>query len=148
MTKAAYDTDFYAWTQAQAALLRAHQWDALDVEHLAEEIDDLGKSQRHAVTSHLRVLLTHLLKWEYQPQRWSESWLSSMGHTQVEIESYLDDNRSLRPEVPAFIAHAYPQARRLAARETGLSPGTFPGACPWHVEQLLGPDWLPDKLGG
>jgi len=146
MSDPSYDTDFYAWTQAQAAALRAQQWDALDIAHLAEEIDDLGTSQRHAVVSHLRVLLTHLLKWQYQPERRSESWLHSMGNAQVEIETYLDENRSLRRELSAFIARAYPHARRLAARETGLPTVTFPLACPWDPEQLLAPDFLPDKL--
>ncbi|MGH8066500.1 MAG: DUF29 domain-containing protein [Candidatus Entotheonellia bacterium] len=147
MTKAAYDTDFYAWTQAQAAALRAGAWGDVDRDHLAEEIADLGTSQRHAVTSHLRVLLLHLLKWHYQPERRSESWLHSMANAQVEIETYLDESPSLRPELPAFVARAYQQAYRLAVRETGLPTVTFPFACPWTIAQLLDPDFLPAKLG-
>jgi Domain of unknown function DUF29 len=147
MTTPDYDTDFYAWTQAQAAAIRAGAWDAVDRAHLAEEIEDLGKSERHAVTSHLRVLLIHLLKWEYQPPRRSESWLHSMGNAQVELETYLDENRSLRRELPQFIARAYGQAKRLAARATGLPPVAFPVACPWSPKQLLDPEFLPQKLG-
>jgi len=147
MTTPDYDTDFYAWTQAQAAALRAQQGEALDWAHLAEEIEDMGMSQRHAVQSHLRVLLLHLLKWHNQPERRSESWLHSMANAQIEIETYLDENRSLRRELPGFVALAYPQAYRLAVRETGLPTVTFPFACPWTVAQLLDPEFLPPKLG-
>lgn len=74
MTTPDYDTDFYAWTQAQVDALRAKDWAALDLPHVIEEIADLGNEQRHAVESHLRILLAHLLKWRYQPQRRRRSW--------------------------------------------------------------------------
>jgi uncharacterized protein DUF29 len=146
MTTPDYETDFYAWTQAQAAALRAQQGEALDWAHLAEEIEDMGISQRHAVHSHLRVLLLHLLKWQHQPERRSESWLHSMANAQIELETYLDENRSLRAELPALVARAYPQARRLAARETHLEVRQFPADCPWSPDDLLHPDIVPEKL--
>jgi hypothetical protein len=62
MTKPDYDTDFYAWTQQQAAALRAKDWTALDLDHLAEEVDDLGRAVQHAIESQLERLLLHLLK--------------------------------------------------------------------------------------
>jgi hypothetical protein len=141
-----YDTDFYAWTQAQAQAIRAGAWEAVDRDHLAEEIEDMGASQRHAVVSHLRILLVHLLKWEFQPERQSESWLHSIANAQIEIETYLEESPSLRPQLPAFVARAYPQARRLALRETGMAPRVFPADCPWAPDQLLNPD-VPEKLG-
>jgi Domain of unknown function DUF29 len=146
MTKAAYDTDFYAWTQAQAAAIRAGAWGDVDRDHLAEEIEDVGKSERRALVSHLRVLLTHLLKWEYQPQRRSESWVHSMGNAQVEAQAILEDNTSFYPELPGFVARAYAQACHLAARETRLSPRVFPVGCPWTPEGLLSAKFLDDKL--
>jgi hypothetical protein len=141
-----YDTDFYAWTQAQAAAIRAGAWDAIDRAHLAEEIEDMGASQRHAVVSHLQILLAHLLKWEYQPGRRSDSWLHSMGNAQVEVQTILDESPSLQRELPAFVARAHEQARVLAARETGLPLSGFPVDCLWSLEQLLNPANLPDKL--
>jgi hypothetical protein len=137
-----YDTDFYAWTQAQAAAIRAGAWSAIDRAHLAEEIEDMGASQRHAVVSHLQILLAHLLKWEYQPGRRSDSWLHSMGNAQIEIETYLEENPSLRPQLPAFVARAYPRARRLAMLETGMAQSFFPPDCPWSPHALLHPDLL------
>jgi hypothetical protein len=143
MTTPDYDTDFYAWTQAQAAALRDRKWTTLDVEHLAEEIASLGNEQRHAVRSHLRVLLWHLLKWAYQPDHRSPSWLTSIGNARAEIADRLEDQPSLRPLVPALLASAYPRARRLAAAETDLPLATFPEVCPWPIERVLDDDFWP-----
>lgn len=140
-----YDTDFYTWVQRQAAAIRAGAWGEVDREHVAEEIEDVGRSERRALVSHLRVLLTHLLKWEHQPQRRSDGWLHSMGNAQIEVQTILDDNRSLRRELPDIVGRAYEQARRLASRETGLPIDTLPLSCPWSPEQLLNQATIPDK---
>jgi hypothetical protein len=139
-----YDTDFYAWTQQQAQALRAQKSKALDWDHLAEEIESLGNEQRHAVRSHLRVLLWHLLKWAYQPAHRGPSWRTSILNARAEITDRLADYPSLRPLVPALLASAYPQARRLAAAETGLPLATFPEACEWPVAQVLDEDFWPE----
>jgi Domain of unknown function DUF29 len=143
-----YDEDFYEWILGQAKALRGGDWPALDMLHLAEEVEDLGKSERRAVISHLRVLLTHLLKWQFQPERRSDSWLHSMGHAQIELQTILHDSPSLRPELSTFVSIAYAQALFLAARETGLSVGAFPSNCPWNPEQLLHPATIPYKGHG
>ena len=140
------DTDFYAWTQAQAAAIRAGAWGDVDRAHLAEEIEDVGKSERRAVISHLRVLLTHLLKWDYQPARRSDSWIHSMINAQVELETLLHASPSLAPDLPAFVAQAYAQARRVASLETALPSAMFPDPCPWGTDVLLRPEWLVEKL--
>jgi Domain of unknown function DUF29 len=139
-----YETDFYQWTQTQAAALRAKDWGALDVDNLAEEIESLGNEQRHAVRSHLRVLLWHGLKWAYQPDHRSTSWRTSILNARAEIADRLEDYPSLRPRVPALLASAYPRARRLAAAETGLPLATFPEVCPWPLEQVLDEDFWPE----
>ena len=139
-----YDTDFYAWTQAQAAALRAKDVAALDLEHLAEEIDALGNEQRHAVRSHLRVLLWHLLKWAYQPDRRTPSWRTSIRNARAEITDRLDDYPSLQPHVPALLTAAYRPARGLAADETSLPLATFPEACLWTLAQVLHEDFWPE----
>jgi hypothetical protein len=144
MTTPDYDTDFYAWTQAQAAALRAKDLAALDLEHLAEEMDALGNEQRHAVRSHLRVLLWHLLKWASQPDHRTPSWRTSIRNARVEITDRLDDYPSLRPHVPALLTAAYRPARGLAADETGLPLATFPEACPWPVAQVLDEAFWPE----
>jgi hypothetical protein len=143
----AYDQDGYAWAMAQAECLRRHQWDALDLDHLVEEIEGVGYHQCHAVTRHLRVLLLYLLKWEYQPERRVQRWLRRIDHAQAELESYLWESPSLQAQLPTLVGRAYLQACRLAARETGLPLSTFPVTCPWPPEHLVDTEVLPYQLG-
>jgi Domain of unknown function DUF29 len=138
-----YETDLYAWTQAQVAALRAKQWDTLDLANLAEEIESLGNEQEHAVESHLKILLLHLLKVAYQRQR-RLSWLRSIDNARDEIEQRLRRSPSLQPKLPQLLAWAYPKARRTAARETKLPRDTFPETCPWNLDQLQNEDFLPE----
>jgi hypothetical protein len=144
MSETGYDRDFYAWTLAQAEALRAKDWHALDSEHLAEEIEDLGKSDQRAVQSHLRIILLHLLKVTHQRQR-RLSWLRSIRNAREAIELVLHDSPSLRQELPGFLAWAYPRARKAAAEETRLPLATFPDACPWTLDRLLDEDFLPER---
>jgi Domain of unknown function DUF29 len=139
-----YDTDFYAWAAQQAAALRAKDWAALDLEHLAEEVEDLRKTERRAVRSQLRLILSHLLKWRYQPDKRTESWRSTIANGRVLVQEDLEDLPSLAGELPELYSWAYPRARRDAAKETGLLLATFPEACPWPIEQVLDEDFWPE----
>jgi hypothetical protein len=142
-----YDEDFYAWTQEQAALLREGAVLELDLTNLAEEIESLGKSDRRALASHLRTLVMHLLKWQYQPggRLTGHSWASSIQNARDEIAMILEDSHSLVPTVPALLARRYPLARQHAATETRLPLAIFPPACPWTPEQVLDPDFWPGE---
>src|SRR5262249_36488850 len=130
-----YDHDFYAWTQATAALIRARKWYDLDPEALAEEIESLGKSQHRELGSRLDVLVRHLLKWGYQPDEHSGSWRSTIRTQRRELRRLLEQNPSLRPVVASVIADGYAEARLDASDETGLPLPTFPAACPWTPAQ-------------
>ena len=143
-TPATYETDFYLWTQQQAALLRQGQLQAVDVANLAEEIESMGKSDRRTLGSHLRNVLLHLLKWRYQPERRGASWESSIRNGRDEVEAILADSPSLVPQLPTLLETEYRRSRRNAASETGLPAITFPEACPFTVEQILDPDYWPD----
>ena len=143
---ALYTQDFYAWTQAQAVLLEAQRFDALDIVNIVEEITSLGASERRALGSHLKQLMLHLLKWQYQPSGRQEghSWRSSMHNARDEIEAIVEYSPSLRREVPALLVRWYPAARRLASAETGLPLATFPPACPWEAKEVLDADFWPE----
>jgi Domain of unknown function DUF29 len=119
MTDTLYDTDFYQWTQAQAAHLRAKEWPALDVDNLAEEIESLGASDRRALRSYLMRLSQRLLKWRYQPQRRGGSWQQSIDNSRLQIELILEDSPSLREFLPKAFAWVYARGRKEAAKETG-----------------------------
>jgi hypothetical protein len=138
-----YDTDFVRWTEEQAAALRAGRFNALDLENLGEEIESLGKRDRRRLKSRLTVLIMHLLKWGYQPQRRSGAWESTIRTQRAEVRQLLDDSPSLHREVPAVVAERYELARRNAAAETGLPLAIFPTDCPFTVDEILAEEWLP-----
>lgn len=144
MTLSTYNTDFNAWAQAQAAALRAKDWAQLDLEHLAGEVEELRKTERRAVRSQLRLILSHLLKWVYQPSKRTESWRSTITNGRVLVEDDLEENASLAGGVDALAARSYPRARQDAAKDTGLPLATFPEVCPWPVAQVLDADFWPE----
>jgi Domain of unknown function DUF29 len=144
MSDISYDRDFYEWTDVQAAALRAKAWNQLDWDNLAEEIESLGKSDRRAVQSHLKVLLRHLLKCAYQPPPHA-SWRTSIKNARDEIELILDDSPSLRRHLPPAVAWAYPRARDEAADETALALAIFPETCPWPLDRILNPSFFPEE---
>ena len=146
MTTPDYNADFYAWAQAQAAALRAKDWAALDLEHLAEEVEELRKTERRGVRRQLRLILSHLLQWVYQPEKRTDSWRSTIANGRVLVQEDLEDIPSLTRELPELLTWAYPRARRDAAKDTGLPLTAFPDACPWPPEQVLQEDFWPEAV--
>ena len=144
MTTPDYDTDFYAWAQAQAAALRAKDWAALDLNNLIEEVEDLAGRHRDALGSELKRLLVHLLKWHYQPTHRSDSWRESIEQARQAIDEVIDDYPSLADYPRVVLPKAYQRARRQAARETKLPLTTFPPeGCPWALDDIRREGWLP-----
>jgi hypothetical protein len=142
---AGYEEDFFAWTKRTASLLRARRFSDLDVEHLAEEIEDMGKRDRRELDSRVRVLLAHLLKWQLQPARQSRSWKATIVAQRAEIDDLLRDSPSLRSRVGSELERNYGVAVARAAAETGAARDRFPTRCPWSARQLLDPRFHPGR---
>ncbi len=138
-----YDRDLTLWAKDTAQLLRERRWDAIDWEHLIDEVEDLGKSERSAIASQMERIMVHLLKWQYQPQRRSDSWLDSINDGRSQIRRKIEDSPSLRSHPEQVLEKEYVRARREAARQTGLEISVFPELCPFIIEQVI-EDWLPD----
>ena len=145
MTATLYDLDFYTWTQRQAELLRIEEWEQLDWQHIAEEIESLGKKDKRQVQSRLAILIMHLLKWQYQPEKRSPSWRKTIKEQRFRLALVLNDSPSLKSNINEFIALVYPHAVESAADETRLARKTFPATCPYSSEQLLDPSFLPGE---
>ena len=139
-----YDQDFYAWANEQAGLLRAGRLSEADIEHIAEEIESMGKSEKRELVSRLTVLLLHLLKWQFQPGRRGASWEVSIRNQRRALADHLDDNPSLKAKLPDSVARAYADARGEAYAETGLLESVFPPVCPWSYDQMMAPDFWPE----
>jgi hypothetical protein len=143
---AGYEEDFALWSAEQAALLRAGQFDRVDVENVAEEIESLGRSDKHEIESRLEVLMMHLLKWERQPEYRSRSWASTIRDQRRKIQRLLDDSPSLKAYPREVFSEEYPRAREKASEETTIYLELFPSTCPYTIEQILDPDFLPGGL--
>lgn len=137
MTTALYDTDLNRWLQEQISYLRDKQFDKLDIEHLIEEVESVGKTERRSMRSYFVVLLGHLLKLKYQPDMASGSWYNSIENSQEEIRLLIKDSPSLKREMAEKMHAAWPAALKLAIRETGLPKNTFPSKCSWSVEYVM-----------
>ena len=133
-----YEQDFYQWTQEQAELLKAGELSQLDVENLIEEIESMGKSQKRALISRMTVLLMHLLKWDYQSDRRSGSWKSTIITQRKEIKRLLKDNPGLKSIITEMLTETYLDAAEIASAETELPESTFPETCPYTIEHIMG----------
>jgi uncharacterized protein DUF29 len=126
-----YHHDFYTWTHEQAALLKEGRLDELDIEHLIEELEDMGTSRERELENRLGILLAHLLKWQYQPERCSRGWEATIKEQRRRIERVLRKNPGLKSYLDETFENAYGDARLIAVRETGLEENTFPEDCPF-----------------
>jgi hypothetical protein len=139
-----YQTDFYAWTIEQAALLRAGQLSSADVANIAEEIESMGRTEKRELVNRLAILLLHLIKWRFQPGFRSPSRNSTIREQRIRLRSHLKDNPSLKAKVGEALAEAYELAVIGAARETGLPENGFPKSSPFRYEQAIDDQFWPD----
>lgn len=144
--KKKYEHDFQAWALENAALLRQGNVADIDMLHIAEELEGMGASERRELQSRLQVLVRHLLKYQYQPERRGKSWLLMIGHQRDAIDRLLKQSPSLRPllDDAEEIADIYAKAVRDTVIETELDRHLLPLRCPYAIDQLLDGDFLPD----
>jgi hypothetical protein len=138
------ETDFYAWCYEQAQLLRLRRFAEADLPNVIEELEGMARHHRSALKSSYRLVIVHLLKWQYQPARRARSWEQTIVRERNNIADYEEDNATLRNDAGKLIADIYRRAAHQAARETKLPASTFPPDCPYSLEQLRDPDWMPE----
>jgi hypothetical protein len=142
-----YESDYAAWLYHNAALIRAGRFAEVDIENVAEELEDLGRSEQRALASQIAVILLHLLKWQLQPEQRSGSWRGFVHKRRRSAQDLLAESPSLRPRVPELVADRYGIARCNAAIETGLPDSAFPVDCPYGVDQILDDAFWPGDAG-
>ncbi len=139
-----YDKDYYLWLEETVQLLREGQFTKLDINNLIEEIEDMGRSEKKAVKSNLKILLCHLLKYKYQPEKRSKSWLSTIFEHRDRLEDDFAESPSLKRYFEEVFESCYQKARKQASIETGLPLETFPINYPFTSQQILDMDYLPE----
>ena len=138
-----YETDVVEWANEQAALIRAGRFDRLDLEHIAEEIEDVGKSEQRELANRMAVLLAHLLKWQFQPERQGNSWARTIKEQRKGVLARLDETPSLKFKLvdTKWLNAVWADAVEQATHETGID--TLPEFCPWGRADILREGWLP-----
>ncbi|MFZ9738930.1 MAG: DUF29 domain-containing protein [Prochlorotrichaceae cyanobacterium] len=130
-----YEQDYGRWAEEMADLLAQRRFTELDIENLVEEVRDLSKRERDRLLSSLRLIVHHLLKWDYQPERRSRSWLVTIQRERNNIDFYLKDSPSLKRYLThEWLGQIYGNARLEAFKETGLD---FPLTCPYSIDDVL-----------
>ena len=144
MADALYDTDFFAWTQATARLVREGRFAEVDLKTVAGEIEDMGRRDLRELNSRMSVLIAHLLKWQFQAEHRSPSWRSTVAVQRADIDGLLGQSPSLKRKLASNLATNYERAKVIAAAETGL-PGesAFPIRCPYTVSEILSTEFWP-----
>jgi len=139
-----YEKDFLKWTQQQAECLQKGNWEELDVRNLIEELEALGRSEQRELSSYFQVLVMHLLKCQYQPEKRTPSWNTTLSNCRDKIQDCLEDTPSLQRflQDAEWIDKYYRRARRDAAKETQKSLEIFPSQCPYTIEQILNSSFL------
>ena len=142
---AIYEHDFYAWLTSNAQLLREQRIADIDIEHIAEELESMGKSEKRALLSRFTVLLAHLLTWQFQPAKRSRSWKNTILTQRIDIHEFLEESPSLRHDLAEKLGTTYEKAKLSAEIETGIEARHFPVACPFTLGQLLDNDFFPEE---
>jgi Domain of unknown function DUF29 len=143
-TKTLYEADFVQWSDRTAQLLREHRFADLDLDHLIEEVEDLGNRHRDALESQLTQLFMHLLKYEFRPEQRSGSWLGSIKEYRKQLKRLCRRYPSLKPYLEQCWEDCYADAIEDASDETGLPQSQFPERCPYALSEVLNPEVLPD----
>jgi hypothetical protein len=138
-----YETDYYLWCFVQADELRLRHFGKVDLPNVIEELESLGKSQRLSLKSSYRLLIAHLLKWQFQPQLRSSSWDITIAREREHISDIEEESGTLKAQAQGIVDSAYRGARREAHKETGLPLTTFPLGCPYTLDQLRDDEWMP-----
>ena len=133
-----YHEDFYSWITRSARLIREKRFTEIkDVEHIAEELESMSRSEKRELISCLTVLLAHLIKWKFQSIKRSRSWKNTILIQRIDINELLADSPSLRYEIEQKIKIAYEKAKLNAEDETGIDKKNFPAECPFTLEEML-----------
>ncbi len=138
-----YDRDYYLWLLHTAKLISEGKFAEVDAANLIEEIEDMGRSEKRAVESNLVVVLLHLLKYKYQPEKRTNSWKSSIREHRRRLKKAFADSPSLKRYFEEVFDECYQEAREQAADETGLPLDTFPQESLFTPAEALNPNYLP-----
>ena len=146
-TQKLYENDLGLWIQQHILLLKESRFSEMDIEHLIEELEDMSKSNQRELKNRLRVLIAHLLKWQYQATGRGTSWKSTIREQRRALNDLLSDAPSLNNRISDVVKDVYEDAVESASEETCLAVTIFPQKCPYTNQQLLDKDFYSEDSG-
>lgn len=143
-----YETDFAVWAEHQALMIQGGMWEELDQEHLVEELEALSRSEHSELESRLEILITHLLKWQFDAasQNPRRLWRATIREQRHRLTRLFQRSPSLRPTLSVVLNQNYPHARLMALDETDVPASILPETCPWTLQQILDDHFLPEVM--
>ena len=139
-----HDKDVYGWAIHTAQLLKDKKMNELDFDNIIEEMEALGRSEKYELINRLSLVISHLLKWQYQPTMRGHSWIYSIKEQRKQSKIHLKDNPSLKSKLDEILRDAYDVAISKAAKETALDETAFPQECPYTFEQIANDEFYPE----
>jgi hypothetical protein len=141
-----YEKDFYGWAVATAQLIRDRKMSEVDFDNIIEELEALGRSEKHQLINRLSLVISHLLKWQFQPNMRGHSWIYTIREQRLQVKLNLEDSPSLKSRLDEMLMHAYEIAVIKAAKETMLDQKTFPAECPYTFDQIMDDEFYPEYM--
>ena len=138
-----HEKDTYGWAVYTAQLLRERKMNEVDFDNIIEEMEALGRSEKHEFINRLSLVISHLLKWQFQPNMRGHSWIYTIEEQRKQAKIHLKDNPSLKNQLDNILADAYDIAISKAAKETSLDEKAFPKECPYTFEQIMDETFFP-----
>jgi Domain of unknown function DUF29 len=141
-----YDTDYQLWLGHTVSQLKAKDFSQIDLENLIEEIESLGRSEKHAISSYLMRLCEHLLKikyWESEREMCFRGWKREVINFRLQIQEELEASPSLKSFLQDIFAKQYKNGRKLFLSASELNASLIPHEPDFTLEQALDEDWLP-----
>ena len=139
-----HEKDVYGWAVHTAQLLREKKMNEIDFDNVIEEIEALGRSEKYELMNRLSLIISHLLKWQFQPTLRGHSWVYTIREQRKQVRYHLEDNPSLKDKLEETLIKAYNLAIDKAARDTSLPAKDFPIECPYRLEQIINEEFYPD----
>ena len=139
-----HEKDFYGWAVSTAQLLREGKMKEVDFENIIEEIEALGISEKHQLINRLSLVISHLLKWQYEPNIRGHSWVYTIREQRDQAKFHIEDNPSLKRKLDEILTRAYKVGVSKAAKDTTLDKKDFPSECPYTFEQIMDDEFYPE----
>jgi hypothetical protein len=139
-----YEEDFYGWAIANALLLKQGKLKEADMEHIIEELEEMGRSEKGQLINRLSILIAHLLKWQLQPDFRGRSWSGTIKEQRYKIERLVQENPSLKSKISQAMQEGFLDSKAIIEKETPIDLKLLPSECPYTFEQCLDDEFFPE----